>query len=170
MFKLAKYIPKRKIRNTFVERVVSVTLMIIAAISVAVSIGIVVTLLVDSISFFREVSIGEVFSTDLRPLRAIGYRQAGILVHVHDGSIRSTPHLGGVGGVIFGLGSRTRLAFSFDPPRGNIGIENRIENRALLILEGLGYLGIQALDHQGAVVFETHQDRFGHGDVQRSRR
>lgn len=68
MIDYTKNMEKRKIRNTIVEKFVSVALLVIASISIVVSIGIVLTLLIDSINFFKEVPLSEVFSTDLKPL------------------------------------------------------------------------------------------------------
>lgn len=68
MIDYTKQIKKRKGRNTFAEKFVSAALLAIASISIVISLGIVLTLLVDSINFFKEVSLSEVFSTDLAPL------------------------------------------------------------------------------------------------------
>ena len=70
MLNPAKMLNKRRIKNSFAEKLISFVLFAIASISIIVSVGIVATLLVDSINFFREVPLSEVFSTDLKPLRA----------------------------------------------------------------------------------------------------
>lgn len=60
---------KSKRRVAF-EKMIPSILLAIASISIITSIGIVVTLVVDASHFFSEVSIAEVFSTKLAPLRA----------------------------------------------------------------------------------------------------
>lgn len=64
-----KQLKKRKGRNSIIEKVVSAALLGIASISIAVTIGIVLTLVIDSMNFFKEVPLSEVFSTELAPLR-----------------------------------------------------------------------------------------------------
>ncbi len=51
------------------EKIVPNILLMIASISILTSIGIVLTLVVDAFHFFREVSLKDVFSTELAPLR-----------------------------------------------------------------------------------------------------
>lgn len=70
MTNFVKYIDRRKFKSSPIEKVVSTILLIIASISILVSIGIVLTLLVDALHFFKEVPLSEVFSTKLEPLKA----------------------------------------------------------------------------------------------------
>ncbi len=57
-------------RKKQLEKLVPPYFFLTAAISILVTVGIVVTLLNDSIHFFAEVSIAEIFSTTLAPLKA----------------------------------------------------------------------------------------------------
>lgn len=57
-------------RRAFTEKMIPVILLAIASISVITSIGIVMTLVIDASHFFSEVSLAEIFSTKLAPLRA----------------------------------------------------------------------------------------------------
>jgi len=57
-------------RRIVFEKMIPGILLAIASISIITSIGIVLTLVVDASHFFREVSLAEVFSTNLAPLRA----------------------------------------------------------------------------------------------------
>jgi len=70
MIKIKNLIKKQKNKHLIVEKGVSTTLLIIASISILASIGIVLTLLIDSVNFFKEVPLSQVFSTKLAPLKA----------------------------------------------------------------------------------------------------
>lgn len=65
-----KYLNKKKIKSSKYEKLVYIILVGIASISIFTSIGIVMTLLVDAMHFFREIPLSEVFSTKLAPLKA----------------------------------------------------------------------------------------------------
>lgn len=64
----------RAIKNNeklnFIEKIMPGILLIIASISILTSIGIVLTLIVDAVHFFREIPIKDIFSTKLAPLKA----------------------------------------------------------------------------------------------------
>lgn len=62
----------RPVSHPILEKIVPTILFIFAFVSVITSVGIVATLLVDGIEFFRRVPISEVFSTDLAPLKREG--------------------------------------------------------------------------------------------------
>ena len=53
-----------------IDKMMPAILFLIASISILVSIGIVITLVVDAAKFFKEVPLKEIFSTDLAPLKA----------------------------------------------------------------------------------------------------
>jgi len=63
---ILKNVNRKKTRS--MEKVMPIFFFLMAFISVITSIGIVFTLLVDAVKFFREVPIWEVFSTKLAPL------------------------------------------------------------------------------------------------------
>ena len=63
---ILKNVNRKKTRS--MEKVMPVFFFLMAFISVITSIGIVFTLLVDAVKFFREVPIWEIFSTKLAPL------------------------------------------------------------------------------------------------------
>jgi phosphate transport system permease protein len=65
--KLMKTTDKGKIMR--VEKTVPRVLLVIASISIFTTLGIIVTLLIDSSHFFRAVPLKEIFSTELAPLR-----------------------------------------------------------------------------------------------------
>jgi len=65
---ILKNVNRKKTRS--MEKVMPVFFFLMAFISVITSIGIVFTLLVDAVKFFREVPIWEIFSTKLAPLGA----------------------------------------------------------------------------------------------------
>lgn len=59
-----------KKQNRKIDNFMPLILLIIASISILTSIGIVATLVVDALHFFKEVSLAEVFSVELAPLNA----------------------------------------------------------------------------------------------------
>lgn len=66
---LIKKSENRPVSHPFIEKLVPIVLFVFAFVSVITSIGIVLTLLIDGIEFFRRVPLSEVFGTDLAPLR-----------------------------------------------------------------------------------------------------
>lgn len=54
-----------------IDKIMPVILFLVASISILVSIGIVITLVVDASNFFREVPLKEIFSKDLAPLQHV---------------------------------------------------------------------------------------------------
>lgn len=64
-----KQIKNKNLKFIRIEKMMPTILLLIASISILTSIGIVLTLIVDASHFFREVSLKEIFSTNLAPLR-----------------------------------------------------------------------------------------------------
>lgn len=58
------------LKSLKIDKLMPAILFLIASVSILVSIGIVITLVVDASKFFREVSLAQMFSTDLAPLKA----------------------------------------------------------------------------------------------------
>lgn len=57
-------------QSRMIDKAIPTILLVIASISILTSIGIVLTLVIDALHFFKEVSLSEVFSTNLAPLKA----------------------------------------------------------------------------------------------------
>ncbi|PKM50564.1 MAG: phosphate ABC transporter permease subunit PstC [Firmicutes bacterium HGW-Firmicutes-7] len=70
MINLAKGMKKKNENLKLFEKIIPTILLIIASISVLTSIGIVLTLIVDAVHFFKEIPFREIFSTELAPLKA----------------------------------------------------------------------------------------------------
>lgn len=67
-----KPIKKGSLQRIFhIDKVMPVVLFLVASISILVSIGIVITLVVDAGNFFSEVPLKEIFSKDLAPLQHV---------------------------------------------------------------------------------------------------
>lgn len=58
------------LKSLKIDKLMPAILFLIASVSILVSIGIVITLVVDASKFFREVSLAQMFSADLAPLKA----------------------------------------------------------------------------------------------------
>ncbi len=66
-----KQIKRDNLLKSFkIDKIMPAILFLIASVSILVSIGIVITLVVDASKFFREVSLAQMFSADLAPLKA----------------------------------------------------------------------------------------------------
>lgn len=61
---------KTDIKSLKTEKIMPAILFLIASVSILVSIGIVITLVVDAAKFFKEVPLAQIFSADLAPLKA----------------------------------------------------------------------------------------------------
>jgi len=67
---VTKPLRKKKSQHHYkkTEKIVATVLTLIASISILTTVGIVITLVVDASHFFREITIKEMFSTQLAPL------------------------------------------------------------------------------------------------------
>lgn len=70
MINVVKGIKNKNENLSLFENMIPTILLIIASISVLTSIGIVLTLIVDAVHFFEEISLKEMFGTELAPLKA----------------------------------------------------------------------------------------------------
>lgn len=70
MINVVKGIKNKNENLSLFEKMIPTILLIIASISVLTSIGIVLTLIVDAVHFFEEISLKEMFGTELAPLKA----------------------------------------------------------------------------------------------------
>ena len=141
---------RRRTTRSVGENAIKVLLALAAVISVVTTTGIVVALLRDTITFFREVGVGEyLFGTDWAPLAGGGQQSFGVVPLIYD-----TLYLTAVGLVLavpLGLGSAIYLS-EYASPRAR-----RLLKPALEVLAGIPTIvfGFFALTFVGPEVLKT---------------
>ena len=141
---------RRRSTRSVGENAIKVTLALAAVVSVVTTTGIVIALLRDTITFFREVGVGEyLFGTDWAPLAGGGQQSFGVVPLIYD-----TLYLTFVGLVLavpLGLGSAIYLS-EYASPRAR-----RLLKPALEVLAGIPTIvfGFFALSFVGPEVLKT---------------
>ena len=141
---------RRRSTRSVGENAIKVTLALAAVVSVVTTTGIVIALLRDTITFFREVGVGEyLFGTDWAPLAGGGQQSFGVVPLIYD-----TLYLTAVGLVLavpLGLGSAIYLS-EYASAR-----TRRLLKPALEVLAGIPTIvfGFFALTFVGPEVLKT---------------